>query len=415
MSKAKSFSISKREIYEAYKQVKANRGAAGVDGQSIADFEQKLENNLYKLWNRMSSGSYFPPPVRRVEIPKEGGKKRPLGIPTVADRIAQTVVKNRLEPELEKCFDPDSYGYRPGKSAVEAVGVARQRCWRYDWVLDLDISAFFDTINHELLLKALRHHTGCRWILLYVERWLTAPVQLPGGILQEREKGTPQGGVISPLLANLFLHYAFDRWMRTHYPLVLFERYADDAICHLRTEVQAIQLREALQKRFAQCGLTLHPEKTKIVYCKDDGRRGHYHNEEFDFLGFTFRPRLAKTRGGVFLVTFTPAVSNKAKRKMNRQIRSWKLHLWNNKSLEELAHWCNPIVRGWFNYYGSYCRSALYAVARQLDLRLAKWVERKYKKFRRRTGRAIRWIREIKKRDPKLFAHWMLLPRPAGL
>ena len=228
MSKAKPFSISKREIYEAYEQVKENRGAAGVDGQSIVDFERKLGDNLYKLWNRMSSGSYFPPPVRRVEIPKEGGKKRPLGIPTVADRIAQTVVKNRLEPELEKHFDPGSYGYRPGKSAVEAVGVARRRCWRYDWVLDLDISSFFDTIKHELLLKALRHHTDCRWILLYVERWLTAPVQLPGGILQERKEGTPQGGVISPLLANLFLHYVFDRWLRTHYPLFPFERYADD-------------------------------------------------------------------------------------------------------------------------------------------------------------------------------------------
>ena len=415
MSKAKPFSISKIEVYEAYEQVKANRGAAGVDGQSIADFERKLEDNLYKLWNRMSSGSYFPPPVRRVEIPKEGGKKRPLGIPTVADRIAQMVVKNRLEPELEKLFDPDSYGYRPGKSAIGAVGVARQRCWRYDWVLDLDISSFFDTINHELLLKALRHHTDCRWILLYVERWLTAPVQLPGDILQERKEGTPQGGVISPLLANLFLHYAFDRWMRKHYPLVPFERYADDAICHMRTETQAVQLRVALQERLEQCGLTLHPEKTRIVYCKDDNRGGRYHNEEFDFLGFTFRPRLAKSRKGVFFVTFTPAVSNKAMRKMNRQIRSWKLHLWNNKSLNELAHWCNPIVRGWFNYYGSYCRSAMDAVARQLDLRLAKWVERKYKKFRGRTSRAIRWVREIRKRDPKLFAHWTLSPRPAGL
>lgn len=392
-----------------------NRGAAGVDGQSIADFEWKLEDNLYKLWNRMSSGSYFPSPVRRVEIPKEGGKKRPLGIPTVADRIAQTVAKNRLEPELEKYSDPDSYGYRSGKSAIEAVGVARQRCWCYDWVLDLDISSFFDTINHELLLKALRHHTDCRWILLYVERWLTAPVQLPGGILQERKEGTPQGGVVSPLLANLFLHYAFDRWMRKHYPLVLFERYADDAICHLRTETQAVQLREDLRERFEQCGLTLHPEKTKIVYCKDDNRGGGYHNEEFDFLGFTFRPRLAKSRKGVFFVNFTPAVSNKAMQKMNRQIRSWKLHLWNNKSLKELAHWCNPIVRGWFNYYGSYCRSVMYTVARQLDLRLAKWVERKYKKFRGRTSRAIRWVREIKKRDPKLFAHWTLSPKPAGL
>ena len=415
MSKAKPFSISKQEVYAAYKQVKANKGAAGVDGQSIADFEKEPGNNLYKLWNRMSSGCYFPPPVRRVEIPKDGGKKRPLGIPTVADRIGQMVVKNRLEPELERHFDPDSYGYRPGKSAVEAVGVARERCWRYDWVLDLDISAFFDTIDHGLLLKALRHRTECRWILLYVERWLTAPVQLPDGTLQEREKGTPQGGVISPLLANLFLHYAFDRWMRRQYPQVPFERYADDAICHLRTEEQARQLRDALQERFEQCGLKLHPEKTKIVYCRDGRRRGRYLHEKFDFLGFTFRARLSRTKKGYLFVGFNPAVSKKAVLKINRQIRSWKLHEYNNKSLEELARWCNPVVRGWFNYYGSYRKSELYDVARQLDLHLAKWVEWKYKGLKGRTGRAIRWLRGIKRRQPNLFVHWMLPSLAVGL
>lgn len=414
MSKAKPFSISKREVYEAYKQVKANKGAAGVDRQSIAGFEKNLKDNLYKLWNRMSSGSYFPPPVRRVEIPKEGGT-RPLGIPTVADRIAQAVVKNQLEPELEKHFHSDSYGYRPGKSAVEAVGVARERCWRYDWVVDLDISSFFDSIDHHLLLKALRHHTDSKWILLYVERWLKAPVQLPDGTRQERDEGTPQGGVISPLLANLFLHYAFDRWMQKHYPEVPFERYADDAICHLRTEEQAEELKAALQKRFEECGLKLHPQKTQIVYCRDNRRRKDYPRQKFDFLGFTFRPRTAKNKKGEIFVGFNPAVSNKAVRKMNQQIRSWKLHLRNNQSLEDLARACNPVVRGWFNYYGSYYRSSLDEVVRQLDLRLGKWAEWKYKKFRGHSGRAIKWVRGVKKREPKLFVHWQLFPATAGL
>jgi len=249
VSKAKPFSISKQEVYDAYKQVKANKGSAGVDRQSLARFEEKLSDNLYKLWNRMSSGSYFSSPVKRVEIPKERGT-RLLGVPTVTDRIAQTVVKNRLEPELEEIFHPDSYGYRPSKSAAEAVGVTRKRCWQYDWVLDLDISSFFDSIDHELLMKALRWHTDCKWILLYTERWLTAPVQLPDGTLQERDRGTPQGGVISPLLANLFLHYAFDAWMVKNHPEIPFERYADDIICHCETKKQAESLRVALEERF---------------------------------------------------------------------------------------------------------------------------------------------------------------------
>ncbi len=409
VSKAKSFSITKEEVYVAYKQIKANKGASGVDRESIADFEKKLADNLYKLWNRMSSGSYFPPPVKRVEIPKEGGT-RPLGVPTVADRIAQAVVKNRLEPGLENFFHPDSYGYRPGKSAVEAVGVARERCWRYDWVLDLDISSFFDSIDHDLLLKALKHHTECKWILLYVERWLKAPVQLPDGTRQERVKGTPQGGVISPLLANLYLHYAFDRWMQKHYPEVPFERYADDVICHLRTEEQAEELKAALEKRFEECCLKLHPEKTQIVYCRDDRRRKDYPRHKFDFLGFTFRPRSVKSREGEYFIGFNPAVSNKAMRRMSRRSRSWKLHLRNNQSLEDLARACNPVVRGWVNYYGSYYRSALEDLARQLDLRLGIWAEWKFKKFRGHSGRAIKWVRGIKKREPDLFAHWQLYP-----
>jgi group II intron reverse transcriptase/maturase len=297
VARAKPFKIPKREVWEAYQRVRANQGAAGVDGQTIAEFEVNLADNLYKLWNRLSSGSYFPPPVRGVDIPKDEGQRR-LGIPTVADRIAQMVVKRFLEPLVEPKFHCDSYGYRPGKSALEAVGVARQRCWRYAWVLDLDIKAFFDSIDSVLLMRAVRKHTDCPWVLLYVERWLKAPMQLEDGRLVARERGTPQGGVISPLLSNLFLHYAFDVWMGRNHPEIPFERFADDVICHCQSEAQAQELRAALERRFAECGLTLHPEKTQVVYCKDDDRRGDYPQRKFDFLGYTFRPRLARRRRG---------------------------------------------------------------------------------------------------------------------
>jgi group II intron reverse transcriptase/maturase len=292
VNRATPFEIPKREVWEAYKRVKANQGAAGVDGQSIAGFEANLADNLYKLWNRMSSGSYFPPPVRRVELPKDDGGTRPLGIPTVADRVAQ-MAKRFLEPLVEPKFHRDSYGYRPGKSALAAVGAARQRCWRYAWVVDLDIKAFFDSIDHTLLMRAVRKHTDAPWVVLYIERWLKAPVQMEDGRLVARERGTPQGGVISPLLANLFLHYAFDMWMDRNHPNIPFERYADDGICHCQSEEQARVLRGLLEKRFAACGLTLHPQKTQIVYCKDDDRRGDYPSQKFDFLGYRFRPRLA--------------------------------------------------------------------------------------------------------------------------
>ena len=273
MSEAKPFVISKWEVLEAYKRVKANQGAAGVDEQSITDFERNLKRNLYKIWNRMSSGSYFPPPVRTVKIPKATGGERQLGIPTVSDRIAQMVVKSRLEPVIDPLFHPDSYGYRPGKAALDAVGQARQRCWQFDWVIDLDIKGFFDNIDHELLMRAVRKHAQDSWVVLYISRWLTAPAQDGEGQLTERGKGTPQGGVISPLLANLFLHYAFDVWMRSKYPQLPFERYADDAIVHCRTETEAQEVRAAIAARMEECRLELHPVKTKIVYCKDDDRR----------------------------------------------------------------------------------------------------------------------------------------------
>ncbi len=411
MDKAKPFCISKRQVWEAYKRVKANRGAAGVDDQSIERFDEDLENNFYKLWNRMSSGSYFPPPVKRVEINKRDGGTRPLGVPTVSDRIAQAVVKAYLEPEVERHFHPDSYEYRPGKSALE---VARERCWRYAWVLDLDIRAFFDTLPHDLLLRAVRKHTDCHWVLLYIERWLKAPVQLKDGTLEPREKGTPQGSVISPLLSNLFLHYAFDQWMAKHHPEIPFERFADDILCHCQSEAQANRLRGVLEQRFTQCGLELHPEKTRIVYCKDDDRRGHYPNEQFDFLGYTFRPRRSKNRWGKYFVNFSPGVSNAAAKAIRQSIRDWRLDCRIDKRVDDLARMFNPIIRGWINYYGRYYKSALYPALRYLDRRLARWAMGKYKRLRGHRRRAEHWIRRIACRDREVFAHWRLLHRAAG-
>ena len=325
MSEAKPYNIPKQLVWDAYQRVKANRGAAGVDGESLAAFEQDLKGNLYKVWNRMSSGSYFPPPVRLVEIEKDNGGTRPLGIPTVADRVCQTVAKMVLEPLVEPVFHPDSYGYRPGRSALDAVGMARTRCWATAWVIDLDIKSFFDSLDHELVERAVAHHTDIPWVRLYIARWLRAPVQRPDGTLEQRTRGTPQGGVVSPLLANLFLHYAFDIWMQRHFPGVRFERYADDAIVHCRTEQEARAVLEAIRGRFEQCRLELHPMKTRIVYCKRDGRPGEYANVAFDFLGYTFQPRLAKNRRKECFVGFLPAISAKAATAIRATIREWRL------------------------------------------------------------------------------------------
>jgi RNA-directed DNA polymerase len=409
MSEAKPYRISKQEVWKAYEKVKANKGAAGVDEQSIEDFDKKLKDNLYKIWNRMSSGSYFPPPVLAVEIDKDGGGKRKLGIPTVSDRIAQMVVKSRLEPEVEPLFVPDSYGYRPRKSALEAVGQARQRCWEYDWVIDLDIKGFFDNIDHELMDRAVRKHAKDEWAILYIERWLKAPLQEEGGQLVEREQGTPQGGVVSPLLANLFLHYTFDLWMRRKYPHLPFERYADDVIVHCRTEAQAQEVRAAIALRMQECRLELHPEKTKIVYCKDDDRRRTYAQEKFKFLGYTFRPRRSKnSKNGKFFINFSPAIAEKASKAIRDEIRRWKLPKRSDKSLDDLSRMFNPKIRGWFQYYGRYYRSALYPLVQHLNRLLALWAKRKYKKLRGHHRRARHWVARIARRDPQLFAHWQM-------
>jgi RNA-directed DNA polymerase len=409
VTQTKPFSISKGQVWEAYKRVKANQGSAGIDGQTLKEFDQGLSDNLYKLWNRMASGSYMPVAVKRVEIPKASGGVRPLGIPTVTDRIAQMVVKQWLEPELERYFHSDSYGYRPGKSAHQAVGQARKRCWRYDWVVDLDLRGYFDSIDHTLLMKAVRHHTQESWVLLYIERWLKAPVQLPDGTVQKRTKGTPQGGVISPLLANLFLHYAFDMWMQRNYPHIPFERYADDGICHCRTRGQAEHLLAALRKRFAECGLELHPEKTRIVYCKDDDRKGAHPVTSFDFLGYTFRPRQSKNRWGKYFINFSPAVSNKAGKAIRQQVRSWNLPVRSDKALEDLARMFNAAIRGWVNYYGAYYPSALYPTLRHIDRKLMLWATRKFKRLRKHKRRASHWLDRIARRQTKLFAHWPVI------
>lgn len=408
MDKAKPFGISKREVWEAYKRVKANQGAAGVDGQTIAKFDEDRSNNLYRIWNRMSSGSYVPPPVLRVDIPKGDGRTRPLGIPTVSDRIAQMVVQRYLEPKLEPVFHADSYGYRPGRSAHHALSVARQRCWQYDWVLDLDIKSFFDEIDWELLMRAVRKHTDCKWVLLYVERWLKAPVCMPDGTLASREKGTPQGGVISPILANLFLHYAFDVWMTKNNPDIPFERYADDVICHCSSETQARLLRQALEARLAACKLELHPQKTKIAYCKDANRRGNYPEQRFDFLGYTFRPRRSKNRHGELFVSFAPAVSDKAAKAMHQTMRRWKLHHRSDLALVDVAQRARPILLGWVHYYGYFRPSALRAVLRTLDSFLVRWARRKYKRLRRHPTRARDWLLRVQTRQPNLFPQWAL-------
>ena len=414
MSKAKPFNISKRVVLEAYKRVKANKGAAGVDKESITDFEKDLKDNLYKNWNRMSSGSYFPPPVRLVEIGKKGGGQRRLGVPTVADRIAQMVAKIYFEPEIEGIFHPDSYGYRPNKSALDAVGMARKRCWRYDWALDLDIKSFFDNISHELLMRAVGKHTQCKWLLLYIERWLKAPMQLADGTLISRDKGSPQGSVISPLLSNLFLHYAFDEWMRRNHKDIPFERYADDILVHCKSERQARWIKSVIESRLAECQLELHPEKTKIVYCKDQTRRGNYPNEKFDFLGFTFRARTAVGRNGTFFVSFLPAVSDQAAKSIRAKIRSWQIHRSSDKSLKDLAGILNPQIQGWINYYGRFYKSALSPIFKQLNRSLQRWAMRKYKKLRGRKRRAYHWLGRIAKQMRYLFAHWRLGVTPSA-
>jgi RNA-directed DNA polymerase len=407
LSATKSFNIPKPLVMEAFKAVKANAGAAGVDRQSMGDFERDLKDNLYKVWNRMSSGSYFPPPVKAVEIPKKNGGIRVLGVPTVSDRVAQMVVKLVFEPCVEPIFLPDSYGYRPGKSALDAIAVTRKRCWQYDWLLEFDIKGMFDNIDHELLMRAVRKHTECKWVLLYIERWLKAPLQLADGTLVPRSKGTPQGGVVSPVLCNLFLHYVFDLWMGRTFAHAPWCRYADDGLVHCETEREAQAIKAALAERLRECGLEMHPDKTRIVYCKDSNRRGGYPNTKFDFLGYTFRPRSAKnhTQNKLF-ASFAPAVGTKALTAMRQTVRKWNIRNRTDLGLTEIARWANPVLRGWLNYYGCFHSSAMNSVWRHFNRTLMAWAMRKYRKLKRRKTAAGHFLAAVAKRDPHLFVHW---------
>jgi RNA-directed DNA polymerase len=402
----KPFNISKTLVWEAYQKVKANGGAAGVDNESIQAFSEDLKGNLYKLWNRLSSGSYFPPPVKGVSIPKKSGGERMLGVPTVADRIAQMVAKMMLEPFLEPVFHHDSYGYRPGRSAHDAIAVVRQRCWRYDWVVEFDIRRFFDSIDHELLVRALLKHCQIPWVLLYVERWLKAPMVTPEGELTERTAGTPQGGVISPLLANLFLHYAFDRWVCENLRGIPFCRYADDGVLHCKSKEQAEMVVERIRARFYQCGLELHPEKTRIIYCRDVNRKGDHPVHSFTFLGYTFRPRKSIDKYGRVYVNFTPAVSRDALKSMRQTIRGWHIQLKNNKELVDLSAMFNPILRGWMNYYGRFYASAMSPVWKHMNGFLVRWLMRKHKSLAWHKRKARRALGRLAETWPEAFAHW---------
>jgi len=409
----KPYCIAKRAVWEAFLHVKANRGAAGIDEESIAMFEQDLSRNLYKLWNRMSSGSYFPPPVKLVEIPKASGGTRKLGVPTVADRVAQTVVKQIIEPILDPIFHTDSYGYRPGRSAKQAIAVTRQRCWRYDWGVEFDIKAAFDQIDHALLTKAVRHHIREPWILLYIERWLVAPFEAQDGTRTPRARGTPQGGVISPLLMNLFMHYAFDRWMQQTQPDCPFARYADDAVVHCRTRQQAEEVMAGIAERLAVCGLTMHPDKSRVVYCRDSNRTESHPYATFTFLGFQFRPRQALANDGQFFTSFLPGASPDALTRMRAVVRGWNLPRRTPASLAEFAEQCNPTIRGWWNYYGAFYRTAMLELARYIDRKLERWASRKFKRLSRRQRRSLHWLRRIKQASPDLFYHWRMVG-PAG-
>jgi RNA-directed DNA polymerase len=401
------FEISKRAVREAWEKVKANKGAPGVDGVSVEEFEKELQGNLYKIWNRLSSGTYFPPPVRAVQIPKNspGGGVRILGVPSVGDRVAQTVVAGVLEERAEAIFHPDSYGYRPKRCALDAVAACRRRCWKSDWVIDLDIEKFFDSVPWDLVVKAVEANTDLPWVVLYVKRWLKAPLALPDGTLQQRERGTPQGSAVSPVLANLFLHYAFDAWMVREFPAVAFERYVDDAVVHCVSEAQARQVLGALRERMNQVGLRLHPEKTRIVYCRDGQRRASYEHTAFTFLGYTFRARAARNKNGRMFLSFLPAISKDALNKLSSRVRSWALHRRTGHTEADLARRINPIVRGWMNYYGAFYRSALYGLLGRINAYLLRWSRNKYRKLRGRKKAQEAWKQAVLRR-PRFFAHW---------
>ena len=402
----KSFVIPRLMVWEAWRRVKANKGAPGVDGQDLEEFEADLRDNLYKIWNRMSSGTYFPPPVRAVEIPKpHGGGVRMLGVPTIADRVAQTVVAMYLGERVDHRFHPDSYGYRPGKSAHDALAACRQRCWKYDWVIDLDVQKFFDEVPWDLVVKAVTTVTDARWVLLYVKRWLAAPLEHPDGSLEQRSRGTPQGSAVSPILANLFMHYAFDSWMARNFPGCPFERYADDGVVHCTSRRQAEDVLAEIAARMSEVGLRLHPDKTRIVYCKDGRRRAEHEHTSFTFLGYAFRARGARSKYGGSFTGFLPAISPEALKARSARLRELRIHRRTDLSLDGLARWLNPIIAGWMRYHGRFYRTALDPLLKRVNTYLRRWAGRKYKRLRTHQ-RFSRWWAGLLQRQPGLFAHW---------
>src|SRR3954462_14107058 len=406
MTEDKPFVIPRPMVWEAWRRVRANKGAPGVDGQDLEAFEADLADNLYKIWNRMSSGSYFAPPVRAVGIPKpHGGGVRMLGVPTIADRVAQTVVAMHLEARADHRFVADSYGYRPGKSAHDAIAACRQRCWKYDWVIDLDVQKFFDEVPWDLVVRAVTAVTDARWLLLYVERWLAAPLKHPGGALEQRSKGSPQGSAVSPILANLFMHFAFDSWMARNLPGCPFERYADDAIVRCTSRRQAEDVLDQIAARMHEVGLRLHPDKTRIVFCKVGRRRATHEHASFTFLGYAFRARGASTKDGRCFTGFLPAISPEALKAKGADLRAMRIHRRTDLTLDDLARWLNPIVAGWINYYGRFYRSALYPLLRRVNAYLRRWAGRKYKRLRTEK-RYRKWLAGLLERQPGLFIHW---------
>ena len=409
-NETKTVPISREMIWKAYKKVRSNQGGAGIDQISIEQYDVNRSKHLYKLWNRMASGSYFPPPVKEVEVSKQDGKIRKLGIPTISDRVGQMVVKDYLEPRFEKIFSPTSYGYRPNKNAHQAIEAVRANSRRADWVIDLDIKGFFDNINHEKLLKAIEQHVPEKWCQIYIKRWLTALVQTKSGELIEKQgKGTPQGGVISPLLANLFLHYAMDKWLEQTHPTVKYVRYADDAILHCRSKVQADYVLDNLGKRMQSVGLELHPEKTKLVYCRDYRRQGTYKVVKFDFLGYSFQPRsTAKGGKGNLFLGFDCAISIESKKRIVQKMRELDISHLTHKSIVGVAQYLEPYIRGWINYYGKYRISEMNPIFQLLRRHLVCWVRKRYKRYKTSINRAYDWLKRIRVQYPYLFYHWQL-------
>jgi len=404
---AKGIPITRSMVWQAYKKVSKNKGSGGVDGISLKTYEVDLEDNLYQLWNRLTSGSYFPKAVRQVSIPKKDGSQRKLGIPTITDRIAQQVVKDYLEGSFEKVFHENSYGYRPLKSAHQALEQVRQNVWKQDWVIDMDIKGFFDEVSHELLMKALSKHVSENWVLIYIKRWLESPIETESKELVYRKgKGTPQGGVISPLLANLFLHYVFDIWLGKTFPHLMFVRYADDIIVHCRTEQEAEQVLEAIKSRMTACHLRLHEGKTKIVYCKKYKKQSANKTVKFDFLGFSFQPRPSAMRKGGMFLGYDCAISQSSKKKIIAEIKSTNFQRWTNRSIEEIAEFFNSKILGWINYYGKFRKHRLNPLFRIFERRLIDWARKRYKRLGKSYIKASNWFYRFKLSNRTLFAHW---------